>query len=113
MSKIRDEVITMLLAGHETTALTLSWTWYLLRSHPAVDAQLAEEVHTVLGDRSLTVNDLPRLRYTGQVVSEAMRLYPPAYAIGRESVADCATKSSHSRRSYFASSASSLSKAAL
>jgi cytochrome P450 len=87
--QIRDEVITMLLAGHETTALTLSWTWYLLGLHPAVDAQLAEEVHAVLGNRSPTVNDLPRLRYTGQVVSEAMRLYPPAYAVGRESVADC------------------------
>ncbi|MXQ14816.1 cytochrome P450 [Microvirga makkahensis] len=87
--QIRDEVITMLLAGHETTALALSWTWYLLGLHPAVDAQLAEEVHTVLGERPPTVDDLPRLRFTGQVVSEAMRLYPPAYAIGREARADC------------------------
>jgi cytochrome P450 len=87
--QIRDEVITMLLAGHETTALTLSWTWYLLGLHPAVDAQLAEEVHTVLGGRSPAVDDLPRLRFTEQVVSEALRLYPPAYAIGREALADC------------------------
>jgi cytochrome P450 len=87
--QIRDEVITMLLAGHETTALTLSWTWYLLGLHPAVDAQLAEEVRTVLGGRSPTVDDLPRLRFTEQVVSEALRLYPPAYAIGREALADC------------------------
>ncbi|QRM29144.1 cytochrome P450 [Microvirga sp. VF16] len=87
--QIRDEVITMLLAGHETTALTLSWSWYLLGLHPAVDAQLAEEVHTVLGGRSPTVDDLPRLRFTEQVVSEALRLYPPAYAIGREVLADC------------------------
>ncbi|KLK90811.1 cytochrome P450 [Microvirga vignae] len=87
--QIRDEVITMLLAGHETTALTLSWTWYLLGLHPAVDAQLAEEVHTVLRGRSPTVDDLPRLRLAEQVVSEALRLYPPAYAIGREALADC------------------------
>jgi cytochrome P450 len=87
--QIRDEVITMLLAGHETTALSLSWTWYLLGLHPAADAQLAEEVHAVLGDRTPTVDDLPRLRFTGQVASEAMRLYPPAYAIGREARADC------------------------
>jgi cytochrome P450 len=87
--QIRDEVITTLLAGHETTALTLSWTWYLLGLHPAVDARLAEEVHTVLGGRSPTVDDLPRLRFTEQVVSEALRLYPPAYAIGRQTLADC------------------------
>jgi cytochrome P450 len=87
--QIRDEVITMLLAGHETTALTLSWTWYLLGLHPAVDAQLAEEVHTVVGGQAPTVDDLPRLRFTEQVVSEALRLYPPAYAIGREALADC------------------------
>jgi cytochrome P450 len=87
--QIRDEVITMLLAGHETTALTLSWAWYLLGLHPAVDAQLAEEVHTVVGGRSPTVDDLPRLRFTEQVVSEVLRLYPPAYAIGRQALADC------------------------
>jgi cytochrome P450 len=87
--QIRDEVITMLLAGHETTALTLSWTWYLLGLHPAVDAQLAEEVNTVLGEQAPTVDDLPRLRFTEQVVSEVLRLYPPAYAIGREALADC------------------------
>jgi cytochrome P450 len=87
--QIRDEVITMLLAGHETTALTLSWTWYLLGLYPAVDVQLAEEVHTVLRGRSPTVDDVPRLRFTEQVVSEALRLYPPAYAIGRQALADC------------------------
>jgi cytochrome P450 len=82
--QIRDEAITMLLAGHETTALTLSWAWYLLGLHPAVDAQLAVEVDSVLGGRFPTVDDLPRLRYTEQVVSEVLRLYPPAYAIGRQ-----------------------------
>jgi cytochrome P450 len=87
--QIRDEVITLLLAGHETTALTLSWTWYLLGLHPAVDAQLAAEVRDVLHGRLPTVEDLPRLRFTEQVVTESMRLYPPAYALGREALADC------------------------
>jgi cytochrome P450 len=87
--QIRDEAITMLLAGHETTALTLSWAWYLLGLHPTVDAQLAVEVDSVLGGRFPTVDDLPRLRYTEQVVSEVLRLYPPAYAIGRQALADC------------------------
>ncbi|MFC5086134.1 cytochrome P450 [Microvirga arabica] len=87
--QMRDEVITMLLAGHETTALTLSWTWYLLGLYPAVDAQVAEEVQTVLKGRSPTIDDLPRLHFTTKVVSEVLRLYPPAYAIGREARVDC------------------------
>ncbi|WP_046864436.1 cytochrome P450 [Microvirga massiliensis] len=87
--QIRDEVVTLLLAGHETTALTLSWTWYLLALHPAVDARLAEEVRNILQGRTPTFDDLPRLRFTEQVVTESMRLYPPAYALGREAVADC------------------------
>ena len=87
--QVRDEVITMLLAGHETTALTLSWTWYLLGLHPDVDEQLAEELRMVLRGRAPTADDVPRLRFTGQVVTESMRLYPPAYAIGREARADC------------------------
>jgi cytochrome P450 len=87
--QIRDEVVTLLLAGHETTALTLSWTWYLLGQHPEVDAQLARELHDVLQGRSPTLEDQSRLRFTEQVVTEAMRLYPPAYALGREAVADC------------------------
>jgi cytochrome P450 len=95
--QIRDEVITMLLAGHETTALTLSWTWYLLGLHPAVDMQLAEEVHTVLRGRSPTFDDVPRLRFTEQVVSEALRLYPPAYAIGRQALTDCEIGGYHVR----------------
>jgi cytochrome P450 len=84
--QVRDEIMTLFLAGHETTAVSLSWTWYLLAQHPAVEARLAEEVDGVLGGRLPTVADLPRLRYTEMVVMESMRLYPPAYAITRRVV---------------------------
>lgn len=87
--QLRDEVITLLLAGHETTALALSWTWYLLALHPEVDAKLAAELRDALGGRSPTVADLPQLRFTEHVVTEAMRLYPPAWGFGREALADC------------------------
>jgi cytochrome P450 len=82
--QVRDEVMTLFMAGHETTAVALSWTWYLLAQHPDVDARLAQELRTVLNGRRPTVGDLPRLPYTEMVVTESMRLYPPAYAIGRE-----------------------------
>jgi cytochrome P450 len=78
-----------MLAGHETTALALSWTLALLATHPEVDAALRDELDAVLGDRPPTVGDLPKLRYTEMVVMEGMRLYPPAYAFGREALADC------------------------
>ena len=84
--QLRDEVMTIFMAGHETTAVALSWTWYLLAQHPEVDARLAAELGAVLGGRPPSVADLPRLRYTESVVSEAMRLYPPAYALGRQAV---------------------------
>lgn len=87
--QLRDEVITLLIAGHETTALALSWTWYLLSQHPDADAKLAAETRHVLGGRTPTVDDLPNLRFTEQVVTEAMRLYPPAWGFGREAIADC------------------------
>ena len=82
--QVRDEVMTLFLAGHETTAVTLSWTWYLLAQHPEADARLAAELGEVLGGRAPTVADLPRLAYAGMVVTEAMRLYPPAYGLGRQ-----------------------------
>jgi len=82
--QVRDEVMTMFLAGHETTAVALSWTWYLLAQHPDADARLADELREVLGGRAPSVADLPRLKYAGMVVTEAMRLYPPAYGIGRQ-----------------------------
>lgn len=84
--QLRDEVMTIFMAGHETTAVALSWTWYLLAQHPDVDARLAAELREVLADRRATVADLPRLKYVERVVTEAMRLYPPAYGLGRQAV---------------------------
>ena len=84
--QVRDEVMTLFLAGHETTAVALSWTWYLLAQHPEVEARLADELRTALDGRAPTVADLPALRYPEMVVTEAMRLYPPAYGLGREAV---------------------------
>jgi cytochrome P450 len=84
--QLRDETMTLFLAGHETTAIALSWTWFLLAQHPDVEAKLADELRAVLGGRMPTVTDLPRLRYAEMVVLESMRLYPPAYAVGRETV---------------------------
>jgi len=82
--QVRDEVITMFLAGHETTAVALSWIWYLLATHPEVEARLAGELRDVLAGRAPAVADLPRLRYAAMVVTESMRLYPPAYGLGRQ-----------------------------
>jgi cytochrome P450 len=77
------------LAGHETTALALSWGWYLLAQHPEVVEKLQTELRQVLGGRTPTVADLPKLPYTEMVVQEVMRLYPPAYAIGRQAIQTC------------------------
>jgi cytochrome P450 len=82
--QVRDEAMTMFLAGHETTAVALSWTWYLLAQHPGAEAQLADELRDVLGGRAPSVADLPRLKYADMAVTESMRLYPPAYVIGRQ-----------------------------
>lgn len=79
--QVRDEAITLFLAGHETTALALSWTFYLLGQHPAVEARLAAELAQALGDRAPTMDDLPRLPYTGLVLKESMRLFPPAWTL--------------------------------
>jgi cytochrome P450 len=80
---VRDEIMTLMLAGHETTANALAWTWYLLAQHPDAAARLHAEVDAVLAGRTPAVEDLPRLPWTLQVVEEAMRLYPPAYTIAR------------------------------
>jgi cytochrome P450 len=87
--QLRDEVVTLLLAGHETTALALSWTWYLLAQRRDLDAQVSAEAREVLGDRTPGLEDLPRLKLAEWIVMEAMRLYPPAWAMGREALHDC------------------------
>lgn len=87
--QLRDEAMTLFLAGHETTALALAWTWYLLGLNPDAEERLAEEVRSVLGDREPTADDWPKLKYTEAVALESMRLYPPGYVIGREALADC------------------------
>jgi cytochrome P450 len=87
--QLRDEVMTMYLAGHDTTANALSWTWWLLATHPQVEETLLAELQDVVGDRLPTAADVPRLVYAEQVVQESLRLYPPAYVIGREPLADC------------------------
>jgi cytochrome P450 len=87
-SQLRDEAMTLYLAGHETTALTLSWSWYLLAQHPHVEDLLATEWNVVLNGRTPTADDLPRLPYTEAVITEAMRVYPPVYLIGREATCD-------------------------
>ena len=86
--QVRDEVMTIFLAGHETTANALTWTWYLLSEHAEVEAKLHAELNRVLEGRAPTLDDVPRLRYTEMVLAEAMRLYPPAWAIGRLALKD-------------------------
>ena len=86
---LRDEVATLMLAGHETTANALSWTLMLLAQHPEVRQQLETELRQVLQGRLPTIEDLGNLRYTSQIVKESMRLYPPVAIFGREAVQDC------------------------
>ncbi len=86
--QVRDEVLTLLLAGHETTANALVWTWYLLSQNPEAADKLHHEVTSVLGERAPSGLDLPRLPYTRMVVEESMRLYPPAWAVSRNAVGD-------------------------
>ena len=86
--QLRDETITLFLAGHETTASTLSWTWWLLAQNPAVEAKLHAELDAVLGDRVPTLDDLSKLIYTGHVITESLRLYPAAWGLARLAVED-------------------------
>lgn len=88
-AQLRDETMTLFLAGHETTALVLTYTLRLLALHPAAAEQARREVHHVLGGRSVTVADLPALRFTRAVLDESMRLFPPAWAMAREAAVDC------------------------
>ncbi len=87
--QVRDEIMTLFVAGHETTANALTWAWYLLAEHPDVEARLVAEVDQVLGGKPPTPSDLSRLRYAEMVISETLRLYPPVPALGREAKADC------------------------
>jgi cytochrome P450 len=82
-SAVRNEVVMLILAGHETTANALTWTWYLLAEHPAVAARVRAELDAVLGGRAPGFDDVPKLRYTAAVFDEALRLYPPAGAFAR------------------------------
>ena len=84
--QIRDEIATLMVAGHETTALSLSWTWHLLSKHPDVAEKLYAEVDRVLAGRPPTLDDLPNLPYTLQVIEESMRIYPPAWALSRNTI---------------------------
>jgi cytochrome P450 len=84
--QLRDEVMTIFLAGHETTANLLTWTWHLLAQHPDVERRLHAEVDAALGDRLPTAADLPGLGYVRQVIAESMRLYPPAWVVGRRNL---------------------------
>jgi cytochrome P450 len=86
--QVRDEAMTLILAGHETTANALGWTWYLLSQNPEIEQRLHSELAQVLGGRPPTVADLPSLRYTSMVIDESMRLYPPAWSVGRSPISD-------------------------
>ncbi|MEM7101671.1 MAG: cytochrome P450 [Bacteroidota bacterium] len=84
--QLRDEVITIYVAGHETSSNALSWTWYLLTKHPEVYQKVKQEVNEVLGDKRPDFETIMRLQYTRQVLDESMRFYPPAWATGREAL---------------------------
>ena len=86
--QLRDEILTILLAGHETVANALTWTWYLLAQHPDAEARLHDELDRVLGGRPPGFADLADLKWTGMIIDEAMRLYPPAHSIGRTAIGE-------------------------
>lgn len=86
--EVRDQVITIFMAGHETTAMAMTWTWYLLSQHATEEAKLHAELEAVLGGRVPNSEDLSKLTYTRMVIEESMRLYPPVHTIAREALAD-------------------------
>jgi cytochrome P450 len=86
--QVRDESLTLFIAGHETTANALTWTWFLLSQNPEVEAKFHEEIDTLLAGRLPTFEDVPKLRYTEKVFAESMRLYPPAWTLGRQVLND-------------------------
>jgi cytochrome P450 len=88
-AQLRDELMTIFLAGHETTANAMTWTWYLLSQNPEVERKMHAEMDNVLKGRLATAADVPALVYTEKVLAESMRLYPPAWAIGRMTQEEC------------------------
>jgi cytochrome P450 len=88
VKQIRDEAMTIFLAGHETTAMALTWTWWLLSQHREVEERIRAELDAVLGGRAPTMDDVPALRFTRDVIAESMRLYPPAWVVGRRAIED-------------------------
>ncbi|MDQ3327681.1 MAG: cytochrome P450 [Chloroflexota bacterium] len=86
--QVRDELMTIFVAGHETVANALTWTWYLLSEHPEAEARMHAELRAVLGGRLPSYDDLEHLTYTRQVFAESMRLYPPGWVIGRTAVSE-------------------------
>ena len=98
--QLRDEVMTLYLAGHETTAQTLTWSWYLLSQHRNVEEKLVSEWQQVLAGKTPTAETLPRLPYTAAVIIESMRLYPPVYVIGREATTDVELGGHRVKRGY-------------
>jgi cytochrome P450 len=88
--QLRDEVMTIFLAGHETTANALTWTFYLLSEHPTIETKLQQELDSIYGSSrtTITIDDVPRLEYTQKILTESMRLYPPAWALGRQAIDD-------------------------
>ena len=85
--QLRDEVMTLLIAGHETTATALTWTWYLLAKHPEVAGKVTDEIRTVLSGRTPTFEDVPKLVFTGMVIDEVLRLYPSTWLFARQAIA--------------------------
>lgn len=87
--QVRDEAMTIFLAGHETSANALAWSWYLLAQHPETEAQFHQEVDSWLGGRVPGLDDVANLPLTGRIFAEALRLYPPVWAVGRQAIRDC------------------------
>ena len=86
LKHLRDEIVTMVIVGYDTTANSLSWTLYQLSKHPKILQQLMKEINTILGDKSPTVEELPLLKYTEQVINESLRMYPTAWATSRKAI---------------------------
>ena len=87
--EVRDQAMTIFIAGYETTALALAWTWYLLAQHTEIEGRLHSELDSVLEGRLPTFEDVPLLTYTGQIFNEALRLYPPTWRLVRWAIKDC------------------------